>query len=290
MNDMGRFEDGVVAHHARPRARPLLSRKRRQRAGAGEGRQRRRPARGLQQLRHPVRRCRRVLSRGRLRTAPEEGRVQAHRPDSEPSRLARSCRSATPRSRARASRCSRWPGATELEALVRRVEHCRLETHPDFFDFFVEGCQFKPVRVGRSGDRMIELVDTCPDVNVQPAEYKRLLGYPRDWVVRDRARELVDWARALVRATRPAVGVRSRGRHAARSPTTTSRLNGVAVHEHAAVEDAARALARTARSSSRSAPGRSSRPKLRSSGGRKSRTSTSSSKSTAPPSSSTWSR
>jgi uncharacterized 2Fe-2S/4Fe-4S cluster protein (DUF4445 family) len=31
----------------------------------------------------------------------------------------------------------------ELEALVRRVEHCRLETHPDFFDFFVEGCQFK---------------------------------------------------------------------------------------------------------------------------------------------------
>jgi uncharacterized 2Fe-2S/4Fe-4S cluster protein (DUF4445 family) len=33
----------------------------------------------------------------------------------------------------------------ELEALVGRVEHCRLETHPRFFDFFVEGCQFKPV-------------------------------------------------------------------------------------------------------------------------------------------------
>jgi uncharacterized 2Fe-2S/4Fe-4S cluster protein (DUF4445 family) len=33
----------------------------------------------------------------------------------------------------------------ELENLVRRVEHCRLETHPDFFDFFVEGCQFKPL-------------------------------------------------------------------------------------------------------------------------------------------------
>lgn len=42
---------------------------------------------------------------------------------------------------------------------------------------------------------MIELVDTCPDVNVQPAEYKRLLGYPREWVLRDRARELADWAR-----------------------------------------------------------------------------------------------
>ncbi len=35
----------------------------------------------------------------------------------------------------------------ELERLVKRVEHCRLETHPQFFDFFVFGCQFKPVDV-----------------------------------------------------------------------------------------------------------------------------------------------
>jgi len=33
----------------------------------------------------------------------------------------------------------------ELEMLVKKVEHCRLETHPRFFDFFVQGCQFKPV-------------------------------------------------------------------------------------------------------------------------------------------------
>jgi len=33
----------------------------------------------------------------------------------------------------------------ELEGLVKKVEHCRLETHPNFFEFFVEGCQFKPV-------------------------------------------------------------------------------------------------------------------------------------------------
>jgi uncharacterized 2Fe-2S/4Fe-4S cluster protein (DUF4445 family) len=33
----------------------------------------------------------------------------------------------------------------ELEALVTRVTHCRLETHPQFFDFFVEGCQFGPI-------------------------------------------------------------------------------------------------------------------------------------------------
>jgi uncharacterized 2Fe-2S/4Fe-4S cluster protein (DUF4445 family) len=33
----------------------------------------------------------------------------------------------------------------ELEALVKRVTHCRLETHEGFFDYFVEGCQFAPV-------------------------------------------------------------------------------------------------------------------------------------------------
>jgi uncharacterized 2Fe-2S/4Fe-4S cluster protein (DUF4445 family) len=33
----------------------------------------------------------------------------------------------------------------EMEEMVRRVEHCRLETHPGFFDFFVDGCQFQRV-------------------------------------------------------------------------------------------------------------------------------------------------
>jgi uncharacterized 2Fe-2S/4Fe-4S cluster protein (DUF4445 family) len=30
----------------------------------------------------------------------------------------------------------------DLEAMVKRVEHVRLEAHPQFFEFFVEGCQF----------------------------------------------------------------------------------------------------------------------------------------------------
>jgi uncharacterized 2Fe-2S/4Fe-4S cluster protein (DUF4445 family) len=34
----------------------------------------------------------------------------------------------------------------EMEQIVRGVEHCRLETHPRFFDYFVEGCQFRPVQ------------------------------------------------------------------------------------------------------------------------------------------------
>jgi uncharacterized 2Fe-2S/4Fe-4S cluster protein (DUF4445 family) len=35
----------------------------------------------------------------------------------------------------------------ELENLVRRVTHCRLEAHQNFFNFFVEGCQFNPVEM-----------------------------------------------------------------------------------------------------------------------------------------------
>ena len=33
----------------------------------------------------------------------------------------------------------------EMEELALNIEHCKLETHPDFFDYFVEGCQFNPV-------------------------------------------------------------------------------------------------------------------------------------------------
>ncbi|MBI2950669.1 DUF4445 domain-containing protein, partial [bacterium] len=32
-----------------------------------------------------------------------------------------------------------------LERLVRRIEHVELETTPDFFEVFVEGCMFKPM-------------------------------------------------------------------------------------------------------------------------------------------------
>src|SRR5262249_11807577 len=32
-----------------------------------------------------------------------------------------------------------------LDSLTKRIEHVELETTPDFFDVFVEGCQFKPM-------------------------------------------------------------------------------------------------------------------------------------------------
>ena len=33
----------------------------------------------------------------------------------------------------------------EAESFSERVQHIELETDPDFFDYFVEGCQFKPM-------------------------------------------------------------------------------------------------------------------------------------------------
>jgi uncharacterized 2Fe-2S/4Fe-4S cluster protein (DUF4445 family) len=37
------------------------------------------------------------------------------------------------------------PLRKKLEALVTEIEHVELETSPDFFDLFVDGCQFKPM-------------------------------------------------------------------------------------------------------------------------------------------------
>jgi len=42
---------------------------------------------------------------------------------------------------------------------------------------------------------MLELIDIQPDVNVQESEYKRLLGFPADYVLQGRVKELADWAR-----------------------------------------------------------------------------------------------
>ena len=36
---------------------------------------------------------------------------------------------------------------TALRALIARIEHVELETTPDFFELFVEGCQFKPLQI-----------------------------------------------------------------------------------------------------------------------------------------------
>lgn len=41
----------------------------------------------------------------------------------------------------------------------------------------------------------MEIVDTEPDVDVDTAEYVRLLGFPRGHVLEGRALELARWAR-----------------------------------------------------------------------------------------------
>jgi len=42
---------------------------------------------------------------------------------------------------------------------------------------------------------MLELIDTNPNVNVQESEYKRLLGFPAQYELTARTKELADWAR-----------------------------------------------------------------------------------------------
>jgi hypothetical protein len=42
----------------------------------------------------------------------------------------------------------------------------------------------------------MELIDTAPVIQVDPAEYKRLLGFPRDYEWDGRSRELAEWAQA----------------------------------------------------------------------------------------------
>ncbi|HEX3880087.1 MAG TPA: hypothetical protein VHW24_24065 [Bryobacteraceae bacterium] len=42
----------------------------------------------------------------------------------------------------------------------------------------------------------MELIDTAPQVKVDPAEYNRLLGFPRDYVLEGRSRELAEWAQS----------------------------------------------------------------------------------------------
>lgn len=47
---------------------------------------------------------------------------------------------------------------------------------------------------------MMEIVRSSPEVDVAAAEYRRLLGYPRDAVMSERALELADWARHWYRS------------------------------------------------------------------------------------------
>lgn len=92
---------------------------------------------------------------------------------------------------------------------------------------------------------MIEIHDTRPLLDVQPAEYIRLLGYPRGWVLEDRALELATWARDWYAAHgRPWIYARQAGH--LQGDTTSIALGGVPFssarllksHREAAAHDA----------------------------------------------------
>ena len=182
----------------------------------------------------------------------------AHRPDPDICRTRRSSRSATPRSRARRmALLSRAKRARARGDWSRRVEHCRLETHPGFFDFFVDGCQFKPVQTRRRRVSLEQLararmrisgasIDARAGVDVRSGRVHaaaRLSARPRARRARARARRL---RREAWYAThgRPWIYAREAG-DARRSTTTASRIDGVPFASPRLRADAARRRRRT---------------------------------------------
>jgi len=97
------------------------------------------------------------------------------------------------RLKARASRCCQSRTAANFEVWVKKVTPLnRLETHHGYFRFLCGRLPVKPV----------ESAEICADLNgvsrAQPKltcrrRYKRLLGFPANYVFEGRVRELVDW-------------------------------------------------------------------------------------------------
>src|ERR1035438_6948658 len=71
---------------------------------------------------------------------------------------------------------------------------------PALLRFLRRGLPVQTHGAPASGGRMMEIVPSSLVVDVAPAEYHRLLGYPRDAVISERAQELADWARDWYRS------------------------------------------------------------------------------------------
>jgi hypothetical protein len=89
------------------------------------------------------------------------------------------------------------------------------------------------------------LACTLAELNVQPEEYVRLLGYPRGWVLEGRALELADWARDWY-AENGRPWFYARQAESSKSPATRFILMECDVHKQAAAEHAASKPGRTA--------------------------------------------
>ena len=219
MNDMGRFEDGVSRFTLDEAHDVYFLESDVNELAQAEGRQRRRPARRLQPLRRPVRGRRRVLPRRRLRTAPEERGVAGGSGSSRTCRMTKIVQVGNAAIEGACIALLSIERREALEALVRASRALPAGDASGLLRLLRRRVSVQADAVGESGAWMIELVDTCPDVNVQPAEYKRLLGYPRDWVrprSRPRARRL---GSRLVRAARTARGCTPAKRTRWRPPT-----------------------------------------------------------------------
>jgi uncharacterized 2Fe-2S/4Fe-4S cluster protein (DUF4445 family) len=83
-----------------------------------------------------------------------------------------------------------------LEDHVRRIEHLRLETDPEFFNYFVDGCQFKALPGGLDpllGFRTSRRIEQTPSV----AALTRALGSPARRPLPEAMHETIDEALTL---------------------------------------------------------------------------------------------
>ena len=178
------------------------------------------PAGRVQQLRHRLRRHRRVLPGRRLRPAPATS-TPSQRIGLIPQSARREDRAGRQRrDRRRAHRAALASEARRSwKRWCKRVEHCRLETHPALLRFLRRRLPVQAGRIrrdrGGADDRARR--HTRPDVDVAAGRVHAAARLSaRTGCSRAGPRELADWARDVVRRARPAVGLRPPGASARR--------------------------------------------------------------------------
>ena len=286
MNEMGRFEDGARSHRRSTRRTTSTSSKatstswRRPRARTSPG------CRSCSASTASPSTTSTCSISPAASAGTEDRRVAAHRADPEYSR--REDRAG--RQRGHRRRVHRAAVDDEARASSKQLVQARRALPAGNASAVLRFLRRRlPVQAGRirraaeSARRMIELVDTLPDTSTCSRPNTSGCSAIRAATMLDeRARELADVGTRLVRRARPAVGLRARRPTRSRSTTARSCIDGVALHQHAAAEDArATPAPHGAMLVAVERRARSSRPRRSSCGRTRSPTNISSSRSTA---------
>src|SRR5262249_23731167 len=143
----------------------------------------------VQRVRQALRRCRGLLSGGRVRPASEEECGEAHRPDPEPARRGDRARRQRRNRRGldRAALKLQTTGARSARETSRALPTGDAST---VLRLLRRRVPVQTVAISGPGERVsgrqpLEVHDLAPDVRVAQEEYQRLLGYPPGRVLED---------------------------------------------------------------------------------------------------------